>query len=66
MTCGAEPVRVTIELTDEQAWAFAQFLKRSTFDDYRGRAVDKEETYAMIAACEAIRKALAEAGYAPR
>ncbi|MFY9314843.1 MAG: hypothetical protein WAO95_04700 [Burkholderiales bacterium] len=66
MTCGAEPVRVTIELTDEQAWAFAQFLKRSTFDDYCGRAVDKEETYVMIAACEAIRKALAEAGYAPR
>ncbi|MFY9316658.1 MAG: hypothetical protein WAO95_14015 [Burkholderiales bacterium] len=66
MTRDAKPVRVAIELTDEQAWAFAQFLKRSTFDDYRGRAVDKGETYAMIAAGEAIRKALADAGYAPR
>ena len=66
MTRAAQPVRVAIELTDEQAWAFAQFLKRSTFDDYRGRAVNKEEAYAMIAACEAILRALADAGYAPR
>jgi hypothetical protein len=66
MTHDAKPVRILIELSDAQAWAFAQFLKRSTFDDYRGRAVDKDEAYAMIAACEAIRKALAEAGYAPR
>jgi hypothetical protein len=66
MTCEAKPVRVAIELTDEQAWAFAQFLKRSTFDDYRSRAVSKDEVYVMIAACEAIRKALAEVGYAPR
>ncbi len=66
MSRDAAPVRVAIELTDDQAWAFAEFLKRSTFDDYRGRAVSKEEAYVMIAACEAIRKALAEAGYAPR
>ena len=66
MTCAAQPVRVALELTDGEAWAFAEFLKRSTFDDYRGRAVSKEEAYVMIAACEAIRKALADAGYAPR
>lgn len=66
MSRDAAPVRVAIELTDDQAWAFAEFLKRSTFDDYRGRAVSKEEAYVMIAACEAIRKALADAGYAPR
>jgi hypothetical protein len=48
------------------AFAFAQFLKRSAFEDYRGRAASVEEAYAMIAACEAIRQALAEAGYAPR
>lgn len=59
-------VRVVLELSDAQAFAFAQFLKRSTFEDYRARAVSAEEAYAMLAACEAIREALAEAGYAPR
>jgi hypothetical protein len=59
-------VHVVLELSDGQAFAFAQFLKRSTFEDYRGRAASVEEAYAMIAACEAIRQALAEAGYAPR
>ena len=66
MSRDAAPVRVAIELTDDQAWAFAEFLKRSTFDDYRGRAVSRDEAYTMIAACEAIRKALADIGYAPR
>jgi hypothetical protein len=61
-----ERVRVVLELSDAQAFAFAQFLKRSNFEDYRGHAVSAEEAYAMIAACEAIRQALAEVGYAPR
>jgi hypothetical protein len=62
----SDRVRVVLELSEAQAFAFAQFLKRSTFEDYRGRAVSTDEAYAMIAACEAIRQALAEAGYAPR
>ena len=59
-------VQVRLELSDEQAWVLAQFLKRATLDDYRGRAVDDHEAYAMIEAAEAVRRALAEAGYAPR
>jgi hypothetical protein len=59
-------VRVVLELSEAQAFAFAQFLKRSTFEDYRARSASAQEAYAMIAACEAIRQALAEAGYAPR
>lgn len=66
MSRECDRVRVVLELTDGQAFAFAQFLKRSTLQDYRGRAVSAEEAYAMLAACEAIREALAEAGYAPR
>jgi hypothetical protein len=62
----ADRVRVVLELSETEAFAFAQFLKRSTFEDYRGRAASAQEAYAMIAACEAIREALAEAGYAPR
>ena len=66
MSGESDRVRVVLELTDDEAFAFAQFLKRSTFEDYRGRAANVEEAYAMLAACEAIRQALAEAGYAPR
>ena len=66
MSVETDRVRVVLELTDGEAWAFAQFLKRSRFEDYRGRAASMEEAYAMIAACEAIRQALAEVGYAPR
>ncbi|MEQ1881379.1 MAG: hypothetical protein ABL878_10460 [Burkholderiales bacterium] len=57
---------IVIELPDTQAWAFAEFLKRSMLDDYRARAVSQEEAYEMSAAGEAIRQALAKAGYAPR
>jgi hypothetical protein len=57
---------ITVTLPDEQAWAFAQFLKRVGLDDYRGLAVDIAEAYEMRAAGEAIRQELARAGYAPR
>lgn len=57
---------VKIDLTDEEAWAFAQFLKRVAVDDYRRLAVDGEEAGAMRDVGEAIRVALAEQGYAPR
>ena len=60
------PLGLAIELTDEQVWAFAQFLKRVAVHDYRRLAVDLDEAYAMRDAGEAIRAALAEQGYAPR
>ena len=60
------PLCLRIELSDEEAWAFAQFLKRVAIDDYRRLAVDGEEACAMQAAGEAMRRALAEKGYAPR
>lgn len=59
-------VKITAELTTAEAMAFAQFLKRSTFSDYRAHAIDETETYRMIAACKKLREGLAEAGYAPR
>ena len=55
-----------IELSDDEAWAFAQFLKRVAVDDYRRLAVDGEEAYAMQSAGEALGRALAAQGYAPR
>lgn len=61
-----EPITLQVELPDELAWALAQFLKRLAFSDCRQLAVSKEEAYQMIHATEAVRAALARAGYAPR
>ena len=35
-----EPVTVPLQLSDEQAWALAQLLKRLGFGDCRGLAQD--------------------------
>lgn len=59
-------ITLTVEMNDEQALQFAQFLKRVSFNDYRELSTSKEEAYVMVEAGELVRKALAEAGYAPR
>ena len=59
-------VTIQAELTDEEAWQFAQFIKRSCFRDYRDHAENNEQAYTMIAAAGKIRKSLSDAGYAPR
>lgn len=59
-------VQINAQLTEEQALAFAQFLKRACFSDYRSNAVSQDEAYLMIYAGEVLRKALADAGFAPR
>jgi len=59
-------ITITATLTDAQALALAQFLKRVGLDDYKGLSVDTDEAYTMQSAGEQIRTALAEAGYAPR
>mgnify|MGYP001025332117 CR=1 FL=1 len=57
---------ISVTLTEEQALAYAQFLKRACFSDYASNSVDKDETYLMIDAGERLRTALARAGFAPR
>ncbi len=59
-------ITVEVEMTEEQAAAFAQFLKRVGVSDYRNLSVDDQEAYAMQEAGEKIRRALGEAGYTPR
>lgn len=61
-----EPVTITVELSSEEAWAFAEFLKRAGFTDYRENAANDEEAYLMRYAGTKIQKALAECGIAPR
>jgi len=61
-----ENVSISVVLTSEEAWEFAQFLKRVGHSFYRGLARDDEEAYLMFYAGEKVRAALADQGYAPR
>jgi hypothetical protein len=54
------------DLTGEQAWQFAQFLKRVSLDDYKRLAGTDDEARDMMQAGEWIRAALSRAGYFPR
>jgi hypothetical protein len=58
--------QILCDLPDEEAAALAQFLKRVSLSDFRPLAYDIEEAYAMQAAAERLRTALALAGYLPR
>ncbi|MDO8729426.1 MAG: hypothetical protein Q7K26_06155 [bacterium] len=59
-------VTITALLSDEEAQALAQFLKRVGFSEWRQNAVDDEEAYLMRDGCDKIANALVEAGYNPR
>lgn len=59
-------VEVTIELPEYEAWAFAQFLKRSGWYDCANYSTSKEQTYNMVQGKEKVRTAFAKAGIAPR
>lgn len=59
-------VTFSVTMTEQQAYAFAQFLKRRQFDDFRNRAVDEEDACNMDAAADEIREALRAAGFSPR
>jgi len=61
-------MKLKVDLTEEQAWAFAQFLKRMGMDDYFMKSDPNSDTEQnqMYDAGEKIRKALSNAGYSPR
>ena len=61
-----QPVTAQLELSDDEAWALAQLVKRIGWSDCRALAVDEAETGLMIQATNRVRAALAAAGYAPR
>lgn len=64
----SDDVTIEVELTDAQALALAQLVKRLTWSDLRGCAIDDQEAYTMRDAIDRVRSALAdcEPGYAPR
>jgi hypothetical protein len=59
-------IEIFVEMTEEEAWAYAQFLKRVGFNEYRQNAESEEQAYLMIQTGERVRKALADKGIAPR
>ena len=59
-------VDVNVQLTDDQAMALAQFVKRVTWSDFRQCASDDDEAYLIGDAVHQVARALADKGYAPR
>jgi uncharacterized protein YpbB len=59
-------ITVQIDLPQDLAWALAQLLKRIGYSDCRALAEDDQQAYQMIQATEQVRRALADAGIAPR
>jgi len=66
MTTKTKTVRLNFELSDAEAWAFAEFLKRAGFLEFRAKATDDAEAYDMQTAGIQVANALRDAGYAPR
>jgi dissimilatory sulfite reductase (desulfoviridin) alpha/beta subunit len=59
-------VTVTLEFSDAQAWALAQFVKRVGWSEFRGNAQDDDEASDIRNAVDLLQKALNNAGYSPR
>ncbi len=62
----AQPVIASVVLSDDQASALAQFVKRVTWSEMRACAVDDDEAYTIRDALHQLDKALSEVGYSPR
>jgi hypothetical protein len=59
-------ITLTTELTDAEALALAQFMKRVGFSEWRQNAIDDDEAYLMRDGCDKIASALVDVGYNPR
>ena len=57
---------VELELSEDEAWALAEFVKRVTWSEMRACAVDDDEAYMIRSAVLAVGEALASQGSAPR
>lgn len=59
-------VVVTLRLSEDTAWALAQFVKRVGWSEFRALAVDDEEAGQIRAGVDALQRVLRDAGVAPR
>jgi hypothetical protein len=61
-----ETVTIEFELTEQEALALAQFVKRLGWQEIRINAVDDDEAYCMRDAIAHVRFALSRQGFSPR
>jgi hypothetical protein len=66
MSVNPGEICLMVSLSEQEAWDFAQFLKRTGFADFRSQAVDDDEAYRMQAVTEMIRINLELHGINPR
>ena len=66
MSKGNEKVVVTFELDRNEAWALAQFCKRTTHQDCHDNAMSEDEAYEMMRGIGGVIRGLIEAGINPR
>lgn len=59
-------VALSVSLTEVEALALAQLMKRIGWSEWRRNAIDDEEAYVMRDACERVQEGLAQVGFAPR
>ena len=57
---------INVELTDDQAHALSQFVKRVGWAEWRQNAASDEEAYLMRDAFDQLARGLAEQDYTPR
>ena len=61
-----DPATVTFELSGDEAWALAQFVKRVGWTAMAECSESEEETYLIRSALSQLADALRDQGYAPR
>lgn len=61
-----DPANIAFELSGDEAWALAQFLKRVGWSEMRANAESEEEACLIRSAFGKLFEALHEVGYAPR
>ena len=66
MYTSEEIITITVKLKANEAFEFAQFLKRASFSDWRSLAANDDEAWVMQGAGYEIAKSLSDAGFNPR
>jgi len=66
MSVNPDEICLMVSLSEQEAWDFAQFLKRTGFADFRSQAANDEEAYRMLSVAEMIRINLEVHGINPR
>ena len=65
--CNLSMVKIEVNLTEDEAWELAQFIKRTTWEDFLRRSAPGDiRAERMRDGCDKLQVALAGAGINPR